>query len=177
MKGERKRMNRETAQKKLGEILKKEMIKELQHLYIKQDSYGTYTLFNAYVIKQDSNNYFQVTNKHWEHTKTFSSIRNAVSFTVLHKHNNTTTAKAVEMLDDKLSSVNVELKMHKILLDGAKDLDTYFIYQTKLENDQAKKKLILKELHQHINSSKRFQDSLFDQKLQKDKDMKFRKRR
>ena len=69
MKGERKRMNRETAQKKLGEILKKEMIKELQHLYIKQDSYGTYTLFNAYVIKQDNNNYFQVTNKHWEHTR------------------------------------------------------------------------------------------------------------
>jgi len=176
MKGERKRMNRETVQKKLGEILKKEMIKELQHLYIKQDSYGTYTLFNAYVIKQDNNNYFQVTNKHWEHTKTFSSIRNAVSFTVLHKHN-TTTAKAVEMLDGKLSSVDVELKMHKILLDKAKDLDTYFIYQTKLENDQAKKKLILKELHQHINSSKRFQDSLFEQKLQKDKDLKFRKRR
>jgi hypothetical protein len=67
--------------------------------------------------------------------------------------------------------------MHKILLDGAKDLDTYFIYQTKLENDQDKKKIILKELQLHINSSKRFQDSLFDQKLQKDKDMKFRKRR
>ena len=41
MKG--KQMNRETAKKRLGEILKREMIKELQHLYIKQDKYGVYT--------------------------------------------------------------------------------------------------------------------------------------
>jgi|TARA_B110000495_G_C22601640_1_gene359742 hypothetical protein len=175
MKG--KRMNRETAKKKLGEILKKEVIKELQHLYIKQDKYGAYTLFNEYRIKQDSDNYFEITNKQWEYPKTFTSIKNAVSFTVLHKHNNVTPAKELETLDSKLSSVDVELQMHKILLKKAKDLDTYFIFQTKIQNDTDKKQYILKELRQHINSSKRFQDSLFDQKLKRDKDLKFRKRR
>ena len=80
-------------------------------------------------------------------------------------------------MDSKLSSVDVELQMHKILLNKAKDLDTFFIFQTKIQNDTDKRQYILKELRQHINSSKRFQDSLFDQKLQKDKDMKFRKRR
>jgi hypothetical protein len=175
MKG--KRMNREVAKKKLGEILKKEMIKELQHLYIKQDKYGTYTLFNEYRIKQDSDNYFQITNKCWERPKTFGSIRSAVSFTVLHKHNNINPAKELETLDSKLSSVDVELQMHKILLNKARDLDTFFIFQTKIQNDTDKRQYILKELRKHINSSKRFQDSLFDQKLQKDKDLKFRKRR
>ena len=170
-------MSREVAKKKLGEILKKEMIKELQHLYIKQDKYGTYTLFNEYRIKQDSDNYFQITNKCWERPKTFGSIRSAVSFTVLHKHNNINPAKELETLDSKLSSVDVELQMHKILLNKAKDLDTFFIFQTKIQNDTDKRQYILKELRQHINSSKRFQDSLFDQKLQKDKDLKFRNRR
>jgi hypothetical protein len=134
-------------------------------------------LFNEYRIKQDSDNYFQITNKCWERPKTFGSIRSAVSFTVLHKHNNINPAKELETLDSKLSSVDVELQMHKILLNKAKDLDTFFIFQTKIQNDTDKRQYILKELRQHINSSKRFQDSLFDQKLQKDKDMKFRKRR
>ena len=137
-------MNREVAKKKLGEILKKEMIKELQHLYIKQDKYGTYTLFNEYRIKQDSDNYFQITNKCWERPKTFGSIRSAVSFTVLHKHNNINPAKELETLDSKLSSVDVELQMHKILLNKAKDLDTFFIFQTKIQNDTDKRQYILK---------------------------------
>ena len=137
-------MNREVAKKKLVEILKKEMIKELQHLYIKQDKYGTYTLFNEYRIKQDSDNYFQITNKCWERPKTFGSIRSAVSFTVLHKHNNINPAKELETLDSKLSSVDVELQMHKILLNKAKDLDTFFIFQTKIQNDTDKRQYILK---------------------------------
>ena len=53
----------------------------------------------------------------------------------------------------------------------------FFIYQTKIQNDTDKKQYILKELKQHINSSKRFQDSLFEQKLERDKALKFRKRR
>tara|TARA_R110000803_G_scaffold203513_1_gene269110 strand:- start:315 stop:842 length:528 start_codon:yes stop_codon:yes gene_type:complete len=175
MKG--KQMNRETAKKKLGEILKKEMIKELQHLYIKQDKYGVYTLFNEYKVKQNTDSYFSITHRHFDEPKTFSSIKNAVSFIVLYKHNNTTQAKALEQLDNKLSGVAVELHQHKTLLNKAKDLDMFFIYQTKIQNDTDKKQYILKELKQHINSSKRFQDSLFEQKLERDKALKFRKRR
>ena len=175
MKG--KQMNRETAKKRLGELLKREMIKELQHLYIKQDKYGVYTLFNEYKVKQNTDGYFSISYRHFDEPKTFSSIRHAVSFTVLHKHNNTTQARELEQLDSKLSSVAVELRQHKRLMQHSKDLDSFFIFETKIQSDTDKKQFILKELRQHINSSKRFQDSLFDQKLERDKALKFRKRR
>ena len=126
MKG--KQMNRETAKKRLGEILKREMIKELQHLYIKQDKYGVYTLFNEYKVKQNTDGYFSISYRHFDEPKTFSSMRHAVSFTVLHKHNNTTQARELEQLDSKLSSVAVELRQHKRLLQHSKDLDSFFIF-------------------------------------------------
>ena len=67
------------------------------------------------------------------------------------------------MLDSKLASVNLDVKIHTRGYQTVKNsIDTRLIQLTKLQNDYERKQLILKELAKHINSSKEEQLRIFE---------------
>ena len=147
---------------KILQLFKDELLSGLRHLYISNDKDGI-KVFGDFLITKTKDGYYNVSKQHWQETREFLTIKNAMSYCVLLKNNRTDIARRVYMLDSKLASVNLDVKIHTRGYQTKKNsIDTRLIQLTKLQNDFERKQLILKELAKHINSSKEEQLRIFE---------------
>ena len=147
---------------KILQLFKDELLSGLRHLYINNDKKGI-RVFGDFLITKTKDGYYNVSKRQWEETREFLTVKNALSYCVLLKNNRTDIAKRIYLLDGKLASVNLDIKIHTRGYQTKKSsVDIRLIQLTKLQNDYERKQLILKELEKHINSSKEEQLRIFE---------------
>lgn len=147
---------------KLKQLLKEELIKELQHIYIKYDNKDL-VLFGDYRIRKNKDDRYEVVKTFFDryHIEVFNNVKNAVTYSVLHKNGKREDAKKLVYLDSCLDTIDLEIKIHTNIYHKATDMSKRGIYLTKLQTDYIKKKQVLEEIKTIINSSKQQQRNIF----------------
>jgi hypothetical protein len=148
---------------KLKSLLKDELIKGLRNVYIRHHNKDL-LLFDKYRIRKTPDGYFRV---HWssdddQNINLFNNVKTAVSYVVLHNQGLGDQAKKLAMLDAKLDTVNLEIKIHDRMSRTGKDTDTKMISLTKLQTDYLRKKQLIEDMDYYINKSKSHQRSMYE---------------
>jgi len=147
---------------KIQNFFKQELTTELEH-FIVSYKHGEYELFGKYRIYKNNDGFYAVSSKvDPDINAVFLSLRNAVSWCTLLSNKMKFEAKQIEKLDRHLSSVDVNIEIHKKLLGNQSfDFETRWTYQIKLQDDIRKRKQINVQLKSLINTAKRIQQSKF----------------
>lgn len=151
---------------KLETFLNSEILDELKSILVTRHG-SNYRLFGLYEVYQNASEYYQVSSKKNNISHEFISVRNAIAWCTFDHVNHFIESKKVKQLDDKLSSVMVDIQIHKKILNLAdSDNDTKTTQKIKLHEATRRQKLILKELNDYINKSKEIQLRKFTSKKQ-----------
>ena len=145
---------------KVSEFLSKEFQNKVRGIAIFQHEDGTYEFFNKYYIKEDSTGY-QVSFKYSSTVKLFNSLKNAVTWCIFENRNKFGKAQRIEHIDKMISSTELNIQIHKRLIQKSKALESKLIYIAKLNEDQIKRKSYIKEMSDYINESKQWQTQKF----------------
>lgn len=149
--------------KKLANFIESELNSDLKEVLVTQDSTGTYYLFNKYVIINNAT-YFKVYCLSTGNRLEFSTLKAATAWCILHNAGRYSEASILQKLDLKLTSIAVDIAVHKNIIKKSKSTFTTSISTIKLQEDTFKRRMILSELNTYINSSKRIQDKNFHKK-------------
>lgn len=153
---------------KLKDLVKTGLASGLEELLLTTDNTGKYYLFGKYVILNHKN-IFKVYCLKTGCKLEFSSLKNATAYCILENAGKYKDARRIEQLDLKLSSINIDIAVHKNIIKRARSNFTSMVSLTKLQQDNYKRKIIITELTCHIDNSKRIQENNF-----KAKDSKFK---
>lgn len=146
---------------KVNKFLANPAIEDLSQFLIINTAAG-YELFGEFTISKEDN--MHVVTKHTTDLEVkFHSQRNAVVWTTLYFRDNVGDANRVKDLDKILEGTNVNIDVHRQLYLKTTDMDKKLIYFAKLQEDKLKKKQIVVELDRFALTSKRWQNSRFDQ--------------
>jgi len=146
---------------KVTNFLSKEYMKNMSSISIFQNADGSYEFFNKYLIREDKGR-FVVVLSHTE--KTFSSLKNAVTWCVHDNQNKFSNANRIEYLDVMISGTEVAIDMHKKLLKKNKDMEFTLIHLAKLNEEKLKRAALLKEMNGFILDSNNLQTKKFAMK-------------
>jgi hypothetical protein len=94
--------------------------------------------------------------------RTFSTLKTAVTWCVFNERRKTIECKKIEQIDFKLASLEVDILQKTKVLHNTKDENFKHVYFSKIEEDNIKKKILLKQLNRFINISKEWQDKKFN---------------
>ena len=137
---------------KISHLFKQEMLSGLRHHYIKKDSSGI-SVFGNYHITKTKDGCYRVKQHSWMENRDFISVKNAMSYCVLHNSQRTDSAVKLYQLDCRLSSINLDIKIHtKGYKTKKNSLDLRLIQLTKLEEDYMKKRQILLEIQKQMST-------------------------
>jgi hypothetical protein len=145
---------------KLNQFFENELKSDLKEVLITKDKTGRYSLFGKYTVVPTKQGWFKVFSK--DDPVEFETVRNAVAWCTLHHAGKLREAKRVQALDLQLSSIYIDLLVHRQLLRKHLGRDSKWLYVTKLQEDTRKRKQILDEITSYINSSKMIQTSKFN---------------
>lgn len=125
---------------------------------------GRYNLFGKYQIERKNKGYC-VTMPTTSTEKSFYKLKNAVAWCIFDKQNLIMQSERIELLDSKLSGIEVALAIHEKLCKKAKSHEDRFIFLAKLNEDKLKRNQISRELQGYIMSSDNLQRKRFETKL------------
>lgn len=145
---------------KLARFLDNELSSELQEVIFTTDNSGKYYLFGKYVIV-NSRSLFKVYCLRNDNTLEFSSLKNATAWCILDNAGKYQDARRIETLDLRLSSINIDIAVHKNKIKSSKSNFISLISLTKLQQDNYKRRMIISELSNYINNSRLIQDKNF----------------
>jgi hypothetical protein len=151
---------------KIDKFFKKDFINNLNDIAIFKNEDGSYELFDKYIIRKVEHCYNLVT-KYSSTDKTFSSLKNAVTWCIFDKRNKLDVLSRIEELDRMIDSVDISINIHKRLIEKCKDKELRLIYVAKLSQEQVKRKRYANELLSFINDSKYWQSQRFASRDQK----------
>jgi len=140
----------------LKKILNKEKIQKYEKELIYQDDDGTFRLYGVFTINKE-NGYYTVRKIGTHEEKSFSELKNSVTWVTLEQRNRFADAERVHLLDALLSGAKESSKIHENLYKKTKDIEQRSIYVTKLVEDRFKQKSITDELEEYVTSCKRWQ--------------------
>lgn len=149
---------------KLADFFDSELHSDLNEILVTKDAKGKYMLFGKYFIVPITNGHFKVFIIGHNSPVEFSTLKNATSWCVLHNSGKQFEANRIEALDLKLCSMNVDIAIHKKLARTSIDSFNKLIYTIKLQEDTHKRRLIVQEINNYINTSKRIQEDNFRKK-------------
>lgn len=149
---------------KLARFFEEELATSIEEVLVSRDKLGKYTLFGNYLIIPLSGGYFKVFTTRGPGPLEFSTLKNATSWCILHNAGKYGEADRIQMLDLKLCSANTDLAIHKKLARGAENAFSKHIYTVKLQEDTHKRRQIIQEINNYINTSKQIQESNFQKK-------------
>ncbi len=156
-------MNDEIKIKRVEKFFSTSYVNNLSKILIFQNENGEYELFNKYLITKE-NETFKIHFNSGTSIKLFSSLRHAVTWCVFDNKNKFSQAKRIEYLDKMIAGADVNITIHKRLIDRTNDLEHRLIYVSKLSQEQAKKQQMLEEVQDFILQSKRLQTKKFASK-------------
>lgn len=148
---------------KLAKFFDNEFNTSLRNVLLSHDSSGKYYLFGKFAIVQHRH-FYKVYCVQSGDIFDFSSLKNATAYCVLENAGKRMDARRVMNLDLKLSSIDVDIAVHKNKLKTSTDNFITLVSITKLQEDTYKRRVILAELNDHINNSKKIQDNNFRSK-------------
>lgn len=146
--------------KKLVNFVDSELNSELQQVLFAQDQTGKYYILGKYVIAKRKSIY-KVYLLTGSGNLEFSSLKNATAWCILDNAKKYRDARRIENLDLKLSSIDVDIAVHKNKIKSAKSDFTILVSVTKLQEDTYKRRMIMQELSGYIDNSKKIQDNNF----------------
>lgn len=147
--------NSEHVLSKLNNFVNREYDKAVKVSIFRNDD-GSYELFDVFVINKTEDR-FIVEKKTSYISKTFYSLKNAVTWCIFEYKNKLNESNRVESLDRVLNSVLAEIDLHKYLVEKTSDVNKKLIYLSKLSDNRARKRGVLKELNYLINNSRHLQ--------------------
>lgn len=145
---------------KIASFIEYELSSDLQDVLVTQDNTGKYYLFNRYVIVT-LNNYCKVYCLQSGEILDFSSLKSATAWCILHNAGKHSYARILKRLDSKLISIALDIAIHKNMIKTTKDSFVQSVSINKLQEDTYKRRMILAELNDYINTSKQIQDKNF----------------
>lgn len=148
---------------KLEKFFDRQLNSDLKDVIITRDKTGVYDLYGKYMIEQDAFGFFAVRSTATSLRSSFSSLKTAMCWCVLHNEGMHNQASRIKELDSKIVSIQFDLAVHKKLFKNARP-DNKLIFQIKIQEDTYKRKQALKELDSYINSSKSIQTRKFGNK-------------
>jgi hypothetical protein len=122
---------------------------------------NSYILFGKYAALKKDNHYSLLIDDN-DQEKVFGTLKTAVTWCVFKELKKAMECKKIEQLDFKLSSLEIDLLQKNKILNSSKDDKFRDIYLTKIEEDNLKKKILLKQLNRYINISKEWQTKKFN---------------
>jgi hypothetical protein len=149
--------------KALSKFIDTELNTELQEVLFTCDNQGKYYLFGKYVIVR-VNNLYKVYRNDTRSKLDFLSLKNATAWCVLNNSGDNYGAYRIHNLDLKLSSIDIDIAVHKNKIKSAKSNFGTLISLTKLQEDTYKRRQLVSELSYYVNHSKRIQDGKFNAK-------------
>lgn len=148
---------------KLIRLFDAEFNTSLRNVLLSQDNSGKYYLFGKYAIVNHGY-YYKVYCINSGDIVEFSSLKNATAYCVLENAGKRIDARRVMNLDLKLSSIDVDIAIHKNKLKNSTDDFSSRVSIIKLQEDTYKRRVMLAELNDYINTSKKIQDNNFKSK-------------
>lgn len=148
---------------KFANFFDSELSSSLKDILLSRDSSGKYYLFGKYAIVHHKH-YYKVYCLTSQEIIEFSSLKNATAFCVLQNAGKGIDAKRVMNLDLRITSIDVDIAVHKNKIKNSKNDFDCTISITKLQEDTYKRRVLLAELNDYINNSKRIQDNNFRSK-------------
>lgn len=149
--------------KALSNFIDSELDTDLQEVLFTKDDQGKYYLFGKYVIVR-LNNLYKVYCLDTRNKVDFLSLKNATAWCVLRNSGDNHGASRIHNLDLKLSSIDIDIAVHKNKIKNAKSNFGTLISITKLQEDTYKRRWLVSELSHYINQSKRIQNNKFNAK-------------
>jgi hypothetical protein len=149
--------------KALSNFIDSELDTDLQEVLFTKDNQGKYYLFGKYVIVR-LNNLYKVYCLDTRNKVDFLSLKNATAWCVLRNSGDNQGASRIHNLDLKLSSIDIDIAVHKNKIKNAKNNFGTLISITKLQEDTYKRRWLVSELSHYINQSKRIQNNKFNAK-------------
>jgi hypothetical protein len=122
---------------------------------------GDYFLFGKYLIKNTKGLYTVTIENNNDLKIVFTSLKVAVTWCVFHDKKHFTECKIIENLDFKLSGIDTDIIQHNKLLDKSVDEQIRMIYYSKIEEDEDKKRLLIKKLNKYMNMSTEWQNKRY----------------
>lgn len=145
---------------KIEKFFAKEFPSKYKDILIFQNDDGSYELFDKYLINKHVAGYL-ITSKYCTDGKIFSSLKNAVTWCIFDNKNKVHQTNRIEYLDKMLAGTEVNILVHKKLIEKTSDIEHKLIYVSKLSQEQVRKKEMLEELDDFIVQSKNWQTRKF----------------
>lgn len=146
---------------KLAKFFENELNSHLKDVLVVRDQSGTIGLYGKYVIKQTNNDYFKVAVLGSDEQYYFITLQNAVAWCTLHNANLFRDSTRLAELDFKLSSLMLDLEVHRKLYKVAEDQQAKLLFTTKVQDDNYKRKQVIREIGSFINTSRIIQARKF----------------
>lgn len=145
----------------LVKLFDTELHSSLKDALITRDKNGRYTLYNRYLVRPTTSGLFIVTDSTTRETLEFSMLKHAITWCTLHNSKQWLEARRLQALDLKLSSLTVDIAVHRRILKVANEASAKIISLTKLQEDSYRRRQTVLEINELINNSKRIQNINF----------------
>jgi hypothetical protein len=127
---------------------------------------GAYELFGRFKI-EPKNSHVAVVDFNTRTTLEFSSLQYAAAYCVLLEGESHVAARRVHLLDLKLSSLCLDMSVHRKMLKVSTSADSKLLYKIKLQEDSFRRKTVIQEINSYINNSKILQGKTFTTRKRK----------
>jgi hypothetical protein len=148
---------------KLKKVIPADAINNLADLSVLKDTDGSYHLFDKYTIRRINDEYIVTVNS-FDTTKTFYTLKHAVTWCTFDKRNKILDSNRIYDLDKKVAGLESIIQGHQKLIKTAKNMDDKLIYLAKLGEEKMRKRQLHDELGRYIATSKSWQTSRFNTK-------------
>lgn len=149
---------------KIEKFIEKEL-HSLKDILILRHNTNQYFLFDKYEITACKNQYLVELSDIYR-TETFNYLPCAVTWCLYHFNKKHSALKRIQQLDNRLTSLDLSIKIHNRMLSEKRSTDDICVLETKLEDELLKKERLQRELHILIDASKRWQLKKFKEKTQ-----------
>lgn len=147
---------------KIERFLEKE-ISSLKDVLILKNDTNHYYLFGKYEITPLDNQY-KVELSDVYKTETFNYVQCAITWCLYHYNKKHASLKRIQQLDNRLTALDLSIKIHKRMLSDTKPIQDVYILETKLEDELMKKERLQRELDSLVDASKNWQLKKFKEK-------------
>lgn len=153
-------MNKLKAYQALESLVTSTVYEKIKDSVITKEN-DSYKLFEAYKIqKRDIE--FLVEKVNYHGSLVLSSLKHSVTWVVLDRMNDIMGAKQLIELDQRLTALEINIKIYEKLLKKTKDTDNKILFHIKLMEEKRKKLRVSRELGLLAERSKKWQLSQFE---------------
>jgi hypothetical protein len=122
---------------------------------------NSYKLFESYIIKKQDIE-FSIEKVNYHGKLLLSSLKHSVTWVVLDRMNDIMGTKQLVELDQRLTGLEINIKIYEKLLKKTKDTGNNLLFQAKLTEEKRKRVRVINELEVLAEKSKKWQLRQFE---------------